>query len=73
MTESTFTMLMHSLPAVIVAIATLITSLRNGNKIKHLKIQVNSRMDQWIKSVRELALAEGHAAGVESMRNKEVK
>jgi len=46
------------------AILSVLASLVNRKKIELLHLQINSRMDEWIKMVRDSALAEGRLQGV---------
>lgn len=56
------------LAIVIVSAASAGLSARNGQKIKDLHVQINSRMDQWMEKAEQAAHAEGKAEGIAAER-----
>ena len=45
------------------AVASLITSMRNGGKINEVHLSLNSRLDQLVASEKSQSRTEGEAAG----------
>lgn len=57
-----------SIPPTLVGIAALIASIKNGTRVTQLHTQINSRMDQLLKTEKGLSQATGKAEGIESER-----
>ena len=52
-----------AVPATVAALATLISSMRNSNKLTILGDNINGRVSQLIESIRSAAYAKGALAG----------
>lgn len=55
------------IPTTIVAVATLISSLRNKRRIDKLHLTINGRLNQLLEETRRSAHAEGYSAGKQSV------
>lgn len=55
----------------IAALLSVIVSLFNRKKIDQLHIQINSRMDEWIETIRSVALAKGREEGAAEERKEQ--
>lgn len=70
MTQETTNAIIVAIPATLVAVSTLLQSLKNGRRIQELHLQINSRMTQWFEEAKVAARAEGHGLGLQAIHNR---
>ncbi len=68
MTESVQIALIVAVPPTLVAVAALVSSLKNSSKLQALHIDLNSRLTQLMEASAKSERAMGHAAGLEEGR-----
>ncbi len=62
MTDATQTALIVAVPPTILALGSLVRSIKNGKDIKEVHLMINSRMDDLLKLTKSASFAAGEKA-----------
>lgn len=68
--DETLRILAIGIPAIITAVAALVTAWRTGSKIDKVHVDINSRVDQLITETGKASLAQGVAQGIQQNKDE---